>query len=64
MKNKEKKKIMKILWIITDIIILICSTILLVEGGTFNIILALIGIILVISEIVLYKKGYISRNLI
>ena len=64
MKNKEKKKIMKILWIITDIIILICSTIFLVEGGTFNIILALIGIILVISEIVLYKKGYISRNLI
>ncbi|RAP48754.1 MAG: hypothetical protein BZ135_00080 [Methanosphaera sp. rholeuAM6] len=64
MKNKDKKKIMKILWIITDIIILICSTILLVEGGTFNIILAIIGIILVISEIVLYKKGYIARNVI
>lgn len=58
MKNKEKKKIMKIVWIVTDIIILICALLLLLEGGTFNIILSIIGILLIITEYILYKKGY------
>lgn len=59
MKNNDKKKIMKYVWVVTDIIILICAILLIMEGGTFNTILAAIGIVLIIVEIYLYKTGYL-----
>ena len=61
MNRKEKKKIMSYVWIITDIIILICAALLLIEGGTTNIIISVIGIILVIAEIYLYKTGRLFK---
>lgn len=61
MKRKNQKKIMSIVWIITDVIILICAILLLAEGGTFNTILAIGGIILIIVEYFLYKNGYILK---
>jgi hypothetical protein len=61
MDNKDKKKIINYVWIVTDLIILICSVLLLIDGGTTNIILAVIGILLVIFEIFLYKKGFFKN---
>ncbi len=61
MKRKEQKKIMSYIWIITDVIILICAVLLLLEGGTFNIILSIIGILLVIVEFFLYKTGKLPK---
>ena len=61
MKRKDQKKLMKIFWIITDIIILIVAILLLFEGGTFNTILAIIGILLIISEYFLYTHGYMFK---
>ena len=61
MKNREKKKIMGYVWFVTDIIILICAVLLLMEGGTLNIIISIIGIFLVIVELYLYKTGRLSK---
>ncbi|HIH36270.1 MAG TPA: hypothetical protein HA277_05215 [Methanosphaera sp.] len=61
MKNREKKKIMGYVWFVTDIIILICAVLLLMEGGTFNVVVAIIGILLVIVELYLYKTGKLSK---
>ena len=63
MKKKEQKKIMRYVWLVTDIIIIICAILLLVEGGTFNIVLAVIGILLVISEVILFRRGYLKSLL-
>lgn len=61
MKRKDQKKIMQVVWFVTDAIIIISAILLLLEGGIFNTILAVIGILLVISEYFLYKKGYILK---
>ncbi|MBE6486368.1 MAG: hypothetical protein E7Z85_05970 [Methanosphaera stadtmanae] len=61
MNTKEKKRIMSYVWIITDIIILICAVLLLMEGGTINVIISIIGILLVIVEIFLYKSGRLFK---
>lgn len=61
MKTKEQKKIMGYVWFVTDAIILICAAMLLLEGGTFNIIVSIIGILLVIVELYLYKKGKLFK---
>lgn len=61
MNTKEKKRIMSYVWIITDIIILICAVLLLMEGGTTNVIISIIGILLVIVEIFLYKSGRLFK---
>lgn len=61
MKKREKTKIMSYVWLVTDIIILICALLLLLEGGTFNVVIAIIGILLVIVEFYLYKTGKMSK---
>jgi hypothetical protein len=61
MNTKEKKRIMSYVWIITDIIILICAVLLLMDGGTTNVIISIIGILLVIVEIFLYKSGRLFK---
>lgn len=61
MNTKEKKKIMNIVWAITDVIILICSILLLIEGGTQQTIIGIIGLLVVIAEVILYKKGRILQ---
>ncbi len=61
MKTKEKKKIMNIVWLVTDVIIIICALLLFLEGGTIDKLLGLVGVVLVIVEVILYKKGYILQ---
>lgn len=61
MNTKDKKKIMSYVWFITDIIIIICSVLLFIQGGTLNTIVASIGILLVIFELYLYKSGRLFK---
>ena len=61
MNNKQKKNIMSYVWIITDIIILICSILLILEGGMANQVLAVIGLLLLVVELVLYYTGNLNK---
>jgi hypothetical protein len=56
MDEKQKMNIFKILWLITDIIILLAALYLLTMGSGSDKIIGVIGIILIIVEAILYKQ--------
>ena len=58
MLSEKQRKIMNVIWIITDIIILICAILLVMEGSTSGMIIATLAIILIaIEAVIYYKKG-------
>lgn len=60
MLKSKKRKIMNIFWIMTDIIVIICAILLLMQGDTASTIIATLGIILVAVEtVIFYKRGTI-----
>ncbi|MBQ6443455.1 MAG: hypothetical protein IJJ11_02105 [Methanosphaera sp.] len=61
MDDKQKLKIIRILWLITDIVILIAAIYLLVLGETSDKIIGVIGLLLVVVEAILYKQKRILQ---
>lgn len=61
MDDKQKLKIIRILWLITDIVILIAAIYLLVLGETSDKIIGVIGLLLLVVEVILYKQKRILQ---
>ena len=61
MDDKQKMSIVRILFLLSGIIIFLAALYLLVLGDTSDKIIGVIGVVLVIAEAVLYKKGYILQ---
>ncbi|AWX33568.1 hypothetical protein [Methanosphaera sp. BMS] len=61
MDDKQKLKIIRILWLITDIVILIAAIYLLVLGETSDKIIGVIGLLLLVVEAILYKQKRILQ---
>lgn len=61
MDDKQKLKIIRILWLITDIVILMAAIYLLVLGETSDKIIGVIGLLLVVVEAILYKQKRILQ---
>ncbi|MBO7719010.1 MAG: hypothetical protein J6S29_02545 [Methanosphaera sp.] len=61
MDDKQKLKIIRILWLITDIVILMAAIYLLVLGETSDRIIGVIGLLLVVVEAILYKQKRILQ---
>lgn len=49
--NDNQRNVLQYVWHITNILILIIAVLLLFEGGTVNIIVAVIGIAVVVCEV-------------
>lgn len=61
MDDDKKMDILKILWLITDIIILMAALYLFVMGDSTEKIIGLIGFVLVVVEAILYKQKRILQ---
>ncbi|RAP51911.1 MAG: hypothetical protein BZ137_09495 [Methanosphaera sp. rholeuAM130] len=61
MDDDKKMDILKILWLITDIIILMAALYLFVLGDSSEKIIGLIGFVLVVVEAILYKQKRILQ---
>ena len=61
MDDKQKLKIIRILWLITDIVILIAAIYLFVLGETSDKIIGVIGLLLLVVEAILYKQKRILQ---
>ena len=61
MDDKQKMSIVRILFLLSGIIIFLAALYLLVLGDTSDKIIGVIGVVLVIAEAILYKKGYILQ---
>lgn len=61
MDDKQKMKIIRMLWLVTDVIILIAAIYLLVLGDTSDKIIGVIGLVLVVAETILYKQKRILQ---
>lgn len=59
MDDKQKLKIMKILWLVTSIIIFLAATYLLIYGEVSDRSIGIIAYALLILEAILYYKGKI-----
>ena len=59
MKKKDKKKFFLAVWLLTDAIILVCSILAIMQGGTANTAVGIFGLLLLVVEVILFKKGYI-----
>ena len=61
MDDKQKMNIVKVLWLVTDIIILLVALYLLIMGDVSDKIIGIIGLVLIIVEAILYKQKRILQ---
>lgn len=59
--DKKQKNLLKIVWLMSDVIILIAIIYLFMIGSNSQKLIGVLGIILLIIEGILYKKGFILQ---